>query len=78
MASISTNPSAVVAVAHLEQQLATRLAETAETVDRSEFFDIEQRAEVYTILQAIRADTELHCGMAALLAGRLGGEQGDA
>jgi len=44
----------------IEAQLAAKLAEAAEEVAHMEFFDQEQRAEIYTILQAMKADTQVH------------------
>ena len=54
-------PSDVSSVADLERQLAVTLSETSEGLARAECFDGEQRAELYTILRTLRADTELHC-----------------
>jgi len=47
-------------VARVEEQLAASLTRTAGEVARSECFDAEQRAEVYVILDTLRADTEAH------------------
>ena len=47
-------------VVSIEAQLAATLAEAAEEVAHMEFFDQEQRAEIYTILQAMRADSQVH------------------
>ena len=48
-------------VAELETQYAAVLGETAREVARVECFDDEQRAEVYAILEALRADAQQHC-----------------
>ena len=47
-------------VAGIEAQLAAKLAEAADEVAHTECFDQEQRAEIYTILQAMKADSEVH------------------
>ncbi len=46
--------------ARLEEQLSAALAEAASEVSRAEIFDVEQRSEVYAILDAISADTQAH------------------
>ncbi|HUT61049.1 MAG TPA: hypothetical protein VNA25_24645 [Phycisphaerae bacterium] len=48
------------AAAHVEDELARSLSRTSRQVAQAECFDDEQRAEVYTILQALRADTNAH------------------
>ena len=47
-------------VVDLEDRLATTLAETYREVAHAESFDPEQRAEVYTILGILKADTDAH------------------
>jgi len=47
-------------VVGMETRLAEKLTETADEVAHTECFDQEQRAEIYTILQAMKADTEAH------------------
>ncbi len=46
--------------AGLEAQLASVLRRTTQQIAHSECFDDEQRAEVYSILHALKADTEIH------------------
>lgn len=46
--------------ATLEDQLMAALQKATKQVGQCESFDEEQRAEVYTILQAIKSDTQLH------------------
>ena len=48
------------ALVETEEKLALVLSETAGDVARSECLDIEQRAEVYAILDAMRSDVEVH------------------
>jgi len=57
----------------LEDELAAMLARTAGEVDHAECFDQEQRAEVYAILSALRADTQAHRTMLDRLAAQDGG-----
>ena len=47
-------------VAAMERGLAAALMETAGDVARSECFDVEERAEIYTILDTLRSDTRVH------------------
>jgi len=49
-----------VVVAKIEDQLAGVLLRTTKDISHSECFDDEQRAEIYTILQTLKADTCLH------------------
>ena len=56
----------------LEDDLAALLAEAADEVSRAECFDEEQRAEVYTILNTLQADAEIHRGIVHLLHQRIG------
>jgi hypothetical protein len=63
----------------LEEQLASMLQETATEVAHTDCLDDEQRAEIYTILSALQADSEMHRGMMNVLARQAGGEYvGDA
>ena len=55
----------------LEDGLAATLTETADDIAHSECFDYEQRAEVYTILRTLTANTAQHRAMAEILAARL-------
>jgi hypothetical protein len=48
------------ATSKAEELFATVLSETAGEVARTECFDMEQRSEVYTILEALQADAEVH------------------
>ena len=64
-------------MARLEEQLTFTLAEAADRIEHMDCFDQEQRAEIYTILEALRADTETHRARAALLARQLTGKVAD-
>jgi len=59
------------AAANVEEQLAATLMATSEEIAHSDCLDVEERAEVYTIVQAILADTHVHRRTIELLAGRL-------
>ncbi|MFW6132475.1 MAG: hypothetical protein ACOC8F_01160 [Planctomycetota bacterium] len=50
----------IVRAAQLESRLREALAATVDEVARAECFDPEQRAEVYAILDSLRADSEAH------------------
>ncbi|TFG88601.1 MAG: hypothetical protein E4H17_02105 [Gemmatimonadales bacterium] len=60
------------AVATMENSLASSLTATSSEVAHSEYLSVEQRSEVYSILEALRADTEHHKKAIRLLAGGLG------
>ena len=62
----------------MEERLAAILLRTADEVARSECFDCEQRAEVYTILETLKANTETHRAMVKLLNRRIRERQGNA
>ena len=47
-------------VVSLEDRLAATLDETSREVAHTECFDPEQRAEIYTILAILKADTNAH------------------
>lgn len=47
-------------LAGVEQDLAATLSATSEEIAHSECLDAEARAEVYTILEAIQADSQVH------------------
>ena len=47
-------------ITKLEDQLAAALMRTADELAHTECFDDEQRAEVYTILDAMRSDSDAH------------------
>ena len=49
------------AAAQAEGSLDASLTDIAGEVARAECFDTEQRAEVYAILDSLRADTKAHC-----------------
>ena len=44
-----------------ENVLCDRLSSASRQLDRVDCFDEEQRAEIYTILKALRDDTAAHC-----------------
>jgi hypothetical protein len=48
------------AIARLEDKLAAELIIAAGAVSRADCFDHEQRAELYAILEALKADTQAH------------------
>jgi len=50
----------IAALRQLEEQLAQRLEQTAHEIQHMDSFDDEQRAEIYTILQALREDSLAH------------------
>ncbi len=61
----------------MENQLAADLSATSSEIAHSEYLSVEQRSEVYCILEALRADTEHHKKAIRLLARGLG-EAGNA
>jgi hypothetical protein len=61
-----------------EEKIAASLVQAADEVEHADCFDTEQRAEVYTILKALQADTEIHRGMVSLLTRKLGEYVSDA
>ncbi len=65
-------------IAAMEDRLAATLMTTAREVAHAECFDSEQRAEVYTILGTLKANTETHRAMIKLLARRIKESQADA
>jgi len=62
----------------MEDRLAATLMRAADQVAHAECFDSEQRAEVYTILETLKANTETHRAMVKLLARRMKERQADA
>jgi len=62
----------------MEERLGAILLRTADEVAHSECFDCEQRAEVYTILETLKANTETHRAMVKLLNRRIRERQGNA
>jgi len=65
------------AVAGMENQLAADLTATSSEIAHSEYLSVEQRSEVYSILEVLRADTEHHKKAIRLLADGAG-KTGDA
>ncbi len=61
------------AVAGMESQLAADLTATSSEIAHSEYLSVEQRSEVYSILEALRSDTAHHKKAIRLLADGLGG-----
>jgi hypothetical protein len=57
------------AVVAMENVLAKSLLATSSEVAHSEYLSVEQRSEVYSILEALRSDTEHHKKAIRLLAG---------
>jgi len=68
----------VTEVASLENGLAATLTETSQQVARSECLDDEQRAEVYTILEALKTNSRLHQAMVKQLARKYKEAKGNA
>ena len=64
-------------MAQVEDQLVSALAETAGDVAHTECFDIEQRAEVYAILDSMRTDTKAHRKAVGVWISHRTGEVGD-
>lgn len=60
------------AVVTLENRLASSLTATSSDVAHSEYLSVEQRSEVYSILEALRAGHEHHKKAIRLLAGEMG------
>ena len=56
----ASTANSVSSAADIEKQLAVMLLETTDDLSRAECLDSEQRAEVYTILKTLIADTDLH------------------
>jgi len=74
---LSGIPGKMQVVAGVESQLADTLSATTDEIAHSECLSDEDRAEVYAILEAMRADTEAHRQQIKLLSRRLA-ESGDA
>lgn len=66
------------AMSDIEDVLATRLRETVDELAHADCLDEEQRAEVYAILQALRADSEIHRRLVSGVVSRLGEYVSDA
>jgi len=65
-------------LASVEEQLAASLSEAAADVARTEGFDAEQRAEIYSILEAMKSNSEIHRAKVKLLLARKGQPAGHA
>ena len=65
-------------LACVEDQLAATLSETADDVAHTEGFDAEQRAEIYSILKALKSNCEVHRAKVKLLIRRKGQPGGHA
>ena len=60
MTTAQTTQPDLAALARLEEDLADQLAKIQYELDHTDCFDDEQRAEIYTIVQALRDDTKAH------------------
>ena len=60
------------AVAGMESRLSADLTATSSEIAHSEYLSVDQRSEVYSILEALRSDTEHHKKAIRLLADGLG------
>ena len=56
-------------IAELEKSLLWRIDAAAEDLQRVECLDEEQRAEVHTILEAMKHESESHAALVRVLAG---------
>jgi len=65
-------------MAGAERRLAATLLAASDDVAHCECLDAEERAEVYAILEAIRADTDAHYQAVGFLSHLLSQETGDA
>lgn len=66
------------AIAGLENQLVTALKKTSRDLAHIESLDGEQRAEIYSILQAMKVETESDRATVEMLLRRLSGEVANA
>jgi len=62
----------------LEKGLAAALTQTSREIAHSECLDTEQRAEVYSIIEAIRTNSQTHRVMVRKLASKLKEAEGNA
>ena len=62
----------------LESGLAAALTQTSQEIAHSECLDTEQRAEVYSIIEAIKTNSQTHQVMVKQLAEKLKGAEGNA
>ena len=60
MTTAQTTQPDLATLARLEEDLADQLAKIQYELDHTDCFDPEQRAEIYTIVQALRDDTKAH------------------
>ena len=65
-------------VMNMEQQLASALAKVSGELSHADFFDQEQRAEIYSILDALKVDTEAARATLGRWVSERGREVGDA
>ncbi len=79
MCALGGGPTADVSrIGSVEEGLSQALAVASNEVARAECFDAEQRAEIYTILETLKANTETHRALVELLAGKMKTNQSDA
>ena len=64
--------------ARIEEQLSDVITQAGSEVAHAESFDDEQRAEIYSILQAMRAETQLHRAVVGRWVSDRPGSTGDA
>jgi len=65
MTTAQVPPSDLATLTRLEELSADQLAKIQYELDHTDCFDDEQRAEIYTILQALRDDTRAHLDVLA-------------
>ena len=65
-------------IGSMEEGLSQALAGVCNEVARAECFDPEQRAEIYAILETLKANTETHRAQLELLAAKMKAKQSDA
>ena len=74
----SAGPEDLSNIVELEEKLARALGRAWRDVAHIEWPDEEQRAEIYTILQALRDDSQVHREALTALSGRASGERTNA
>ena len=75
METVSPQPGSfrgMYVAANIEDELAAVLNQAADDIGRAECFDVEQRAEVYAILQALQTDQTEHRKVIKLIARQRG------
>jgi hypothetical protein len=72
------SPTDVSVLSTLEDRIAATLAKTTGEISRTESLDIEQRSEIYAILETLKADTEAHRALVDMLKRKLIRKTGDA